>query len=69
MDEIPEEFGTEVTMALEQRVTRHALGWQPRPYPLIRNLLTDKWDRIGACLSVAAVGCFGLFFAVLLISA
>ena len=63
------ECGTEVTMALEQRAARHAPGSLPRPSLLIRDLLTDKWDRIGAWLSVAAVGCFGLFFAVLLIGA
>ncbi len=56
-------------MALEQRFARYALGSQPRPSPLIRDLLTDKWDRIGAWLSVAAVACFGLFFVVLLIGA
>ncbi len=56
-------------MALEQRAACHALGSLPRPSLLIRDLLNDKWDRVGAWLSVAAVGCFGLFFAVLLIGA
>ncbi len=59
---MPEEFGTEVTMALEQRVARYALGSQPRLSPLIDDLVTAKWDSIGAWLSLAAVACFGLFF-------
>ena len=40
----------------------------PRQSPLINDLLTDKWDRTAAWLSVGVVGCFGLFFAVLLIA-
>ena len=56
-------------MALEQRIARYALGSQLRPSPLIHDLLTDRWDGIAAWLSVAAVACFGLFFAVLLIGA
>jgi hypothetical protein len=54
-------------MALEQRNARYALGSQPRPSPLICDLLIDKWDGIVAWLGVAGVACFGLLFVVLLI--
>ncbi len=54
-------------MTLEQRAARYALGPKLRPSPLIDDLLADKWDRIGAWLSLGAVACFGVFFAILLL--
>ncbi len=54
-------------MILEQRAARYALGSKPRPSPLIRDLLAERWDRVGLWLSLGAVASFGAFFAILLL--
>ena len=54
-------------MIFEQRAARYAPGSKARASPLIKDLLIDKWDRVGAWLSLGAVACFGVFFAILLL--